>query len=235
MSQLINRFGGSMQDLLKKLLEPMTKKVFEYVVQGERELKAQSIKSGGANMELSELGREVRNLRFSYYGFLHTLVRHQELVQVLILPNNSRLLENVLGALKGGILWWGQPQQQRDCYGMWLSLLEVWGTTVPPFRAYFLREIVPVLLQSPFMQEFEFEKGGYVTTLRMMCGVQHKLLILKEDFLKMLASHLNSLGCDDATKQQYFTLLNGENKETFIDWYCTFVRKIRKSRFSRRK
>ncbi len=226
MGQLLNRFGMRMQGFLTAILTPLTRKVFEYVAQGEAELQRQAAVVGGA-VSRSELGREVRELRTSYYGFLMVLCKNQELSRLLL--EHPPLLEAVLNAVKQGTVWWGQPREQRDVWNIVAMLVEAWGPTNAGFRGWFLRELAPILLQSPFSEVFPFEQGPYVATLRMMCQVQHlSWTVLGEEFGKLVVLQLNAVGCDDATKTQYVTLLPGEEKEAFIDFYFGLVRNRRK-------
>jgi exportin-T len=226
MGQLVSRFGMRIEGFLNAILTPLTKKVFELVAQGEAELQRQAVHSGAA-VALSELGREVRELRTCYYGFLLVLCKNQELVMVLARPEHSGLLEAILGTLKQGTVWWGQPREQRDVWSILAILLEVWINS--NFRVWFVREIVPILLQSPFSDVFPFEQGPYVATLRMMCQVQNaSSTLLKEEFAKLVFQHLRSLGFDDQTINRYMVLVSGQDREAFIDFYVALVRQKRK-------
>jgi exportin-T len=237
MGQLLNRFGVRLQGFLNAILTPLTRKVFEYVAQGEAELARQA--GGGAGtaaaaVARSELGREVRELRQSYYGFLLVLCKNAELARVLL--EHQALLEAVLNALRQGVVWWGQPREQREVWSIVSMLLDMWGPQHAGFRGWFLREMAPVLLQSPFAEVFPFEQGPYVATLRMMCQVQHQsLVVLGEEFRKLVMLQLAAVGCDEGTRAQYMTLLPAEDKEAFIDFYFALVRNRRKLLLTPRK
>jgi hypothetical protein len=228
MGQLISRFGTAIQAHLQLLLTPITRRVFDYVASGEKELARQAAQSGGA-VQRSELGREVRDLRTSYYGFLGVLVRNADLARVMCAPENGALLEAVLGALKQGTLWWGYPNEQRDCWNILHRMLELWGANSVLFRKWFVREMFPVLLQSPCLEVFPFEQADYLCVERSMCVLQRECVrVLPDEFGPMLMAHLSSMQCDDAIRQQYMGLLRGEDREPFIDWYVSLLSRWRK-------
>ncbi len=226
MGQLISRFGMRIEGFLNAILTPLTQKVFEYVSHGEAELQRQAAVSGAA-VALSELGREVRELRTSYFGFLLVLCKNQELAMVLTRPEHGAPLEAVLMTLKQGTVWWGHPREQRDVWSILAMMLEGWSKT--SFRVWFLREIVPILLNSPFSEIFPFEKGDYGVTLRMMCQVQNlSCTLLKEEFGQLLFQQLKMLNFDEKTIAQYMKLVSGHDREAFIDFYLALVRNKRK-------
>ena len=237
MGQLISRFGLQMQQFLGAILAPLTTKVFDYVASGERELARQAQAGAGAAVALSELGREVRVLRTSYYGFLMVLCRNRELADVLLRPENRAVLEATLTALKQGVLWWGQPREQRDVWSILVMLLEAWGPSPDHgFQSWFVRELLPILLRSPFSDSFAFDQGAHVALVRMLCQVQYVCLTtLGDDFKRALLQTLKEVGCNDQIQQQYITMLTGSDKEAFIDFYSGILRKWRKARIAHNK
>jgi exportin-T len=230
MGQLINRFGARMQSFLTAILAPLTHKVFEYVSNGERELAQQAQSMAGVSVANSELFREVRELRASYYGFLSVLCKNRDLANVMMLPENAAVRDGVLKALMQGVSWWGQPREQRDVWGILLSLLELWKGAVP-FRAWYLQKICPVLLQTPFSNRFLFQEAAYVAMLRMICQVQMACFsVIGDEFMNMVVSCLNSLGFDEGTKSKYLSMLTGGDRDRFVDFFLALLRKIAKSK-----
>merc|ERR1712000_147184 len=110
-----------------------------------------------------------------------------------------------------GVCWWGQPREQRDVWSILNMLLETWGA-VPDngFRSWFSREMVPILLRSPFSDSFAFDQGAHVALVRMLCQLQHACwTILGDDFKRALLATLKDVGCNEQIQQQYVALLTG--------------------------
>jgi len=225
-NQLINKFKTGMRDILQEIFPAVVGRIFALLPQ-------EGFPEGPGSH--TEEVRELLELQRNYFLLLHA-VTAQELSSVMLTPQSSHLLENIIGLLLDASCNHQDVLVRKICVQVFSKLITDWcGTSsedekVPGFRQFmverFAAECCIYKLVEP---SFNFRDantfslfGEIVTAQKTLCGK------CGNDLLMYLATKvLPAVQCSPNLAEEFCLHLQRSDVKELKVLYKSFIEKLR--------